>query len=510
MSGLHELPERVFRLIESGVVAEFSTVSAAGVPIDTPTYYFPSDDMETLDLATGLPNPAKAERARRNPKVGLLIEGTADEPIVVVRAHAAVRDSDIQSNAMRYLAETGYRGISHGITWEKARLAVTYWSRIIIENKPERIYWWDNQAALDSPPQVWNAAPGTVYPRSDPPPSGKMQPSAWPVRAWQVVAKDAVDSGAASHLSVLDTDGYPLPMRARSFDLVRDGFRLVMPKGTPWKLAGQGVTDLRGLPYLCRRRGAGKWRHHPFAGRAVATPASVDARHQTGAAAERGYAGESPGTAGVRGPAARSIASGHPARAAATHSHCDDPTGTHRERVADHRTLEGTRQSNDLRPQSPPAQRRAPVERPSRALCRDRGAAPHPNHGFDHAVLAHAIPRRYDRQRRTAAHSGLGIRHTGPNIVGAHVVHHRRRDHDTLERVAGGQNRPHACSSFRSPASPWHRCSAGWHNRFRRSYWRGCCREYAGPHWSPCRRPRCSISILRHGTHVPWLFGSWA
>ena len=26
MSGLHELPERIFRLIESGVVAEFSTV----------------------------------------------------------------------------------------------------------------------------------------------------------------------------------------------------------------------------------------------------------------------------------------------------------------------------------------------------------------------------------------------------------------------------------------------------------------------------------------------------
>ena len=247
MSGLHELPGRVFRMIESGVVAEFATVTAASIPIDTPTYYFPSDDMRTLDLATGLPNPAKAERARRNPKVGLLIEGAPEEPVIVVRARAAVRDGDIQSNAIRYLAETGYRGISHGITWEKARLAVTYWSRIIIENKPERVYWWDNRSALDGPPQVWTAAPDTVYPASDPAPSGKMQPSAWPVRPWQLVAKDAVESGAASHLSVLDSDGYPLPMRAHSFDLVHDGFRLVMPKGTPWKLTGKASLTFAGF-----------------------------------------------------------------------------------------------------------------------------------------------------------------------------------------------------------------------------------------------------------------------
>jgi hypothetical protein len=247
MSGLHELPERVFKLIESGVVAEFSTVSSAGVPIDTPTYYFPSDDMETLDLATGLPNPAKAERARRNPKVGLLIEGAPEEPVVVIRARAAVRDRDIQSNAIRYLAETGYRGISHGITWEKARLAVTYWSRIIIENKPERLYWWDNRSALESSPQVWNAAPGAVYPVSDPPPSGKMQPSAWPVRPWRDVAKDAVESAAGAHLSVLDSEGYPLPMRAHSFELVHEGFRLAMPQGIPWKLEGKASLTFAGF-----------------------------------------------------------------------------------------------------------------------------------------------------------------------------------------------------------------------------------------------------------------------
>jgi len=247
MSGLHELPDRIFGMIESGVVAEFSTVTAAGIPIDTPTYYFPSDDMQTLDLATGLPNPAKAERARRNPKVGLLIEGASEEPVIVVRAHAAVRDSDIQSNAMRYLAETGYRGISHGITWEKARLAVTYWSRIIIENKPERVYWWDNRSALDGPPQVWNAAANTVYPASDPPPSGKMQPSAWPVRPWRDVARDAVESGAAAHLSVLDPQGYPLPMRVYSFGLVHEGFQLVMPRGTPWKLEGKASLTFAGF-----------------------------------------------------------------------------------------------------------------------------------------------------------------------------------------------------------------------------------------------------------------------
>jgi hypothetical protein len=247
MSSLHDLPKHVFAMIESGVVAEFATVSAAGVPIDTPTYYFPADDMSTLDVATGLPNPAKAERARRNPNVGLLIEGRPEEPVIVVRARAAVRDTDLQSNAIRYLAETGYKGISHGITWEQARQAITYWSRIIIENTPERIYWWDNHAALDGPPQVWKAAAETTYRASDPAPAGKMNPSAWPVRDWRIVAADAVKSGAAGHLTVLDDDGYPVPMRARSFEVTDEGFRLDMPRGAPWKLEGRASLTFAGF-----------------------------------------------------------------------------------------------------------------------------------------------------------------------------------------------------------------------------------------------------------------------
>ncbi|UGQ12281.1 hypothetical protein LO772_01330 [Yinghuangia sp. ASG 101] len=246
MSGLHDLPKRVFELVESGVVAEFSTVSAAGIPIDTPTYYFPADDMATIDLATGLPNPAKAERARRDARTGLLIEGRPDEPVVVVRARAAVRDADIQANALRYIAETGYKGISHGITWEEARQAITYWSRIIIENTPERVYWWENQAALDGPPQVWRAPADTVYPASDPAPADKMKPSAWPVRPWQDVARDALAGGNPGHLSVLDDDGYPLPMRARSCEPVDEGFRLGMPKGVPWRFTGKASLTFAG------------------------------------------------------------------------------------------------------------------------------------------------------------------------------------------------------------------------------------------------------------------------
>jgi len=247
MSSLHDLPEHVFRMIESGVVAEFATMSKAGVPIDTPTYYFPSDDMATIDVATGIPQPMKAERVRRNSKTGLLIEGRPEEPVVVIRAHGATRDSDIQSNAIRYLAETGYEGISHGITWEKAKLALTYWSRIIMVNKPERIYWWDSHDALDGPPRVWNAAPETVWPVSDPAPKGKPSPGSWKARDWRVVASDAVSTGNAAHLSVVDADGFPMPMRAISFELAEDGFHLSMPRGAPWVFEGKASLTFAGF-----------------------------------------------------------------------------------------------------------------------------------------------------------------------------------------------------------------------------------------------------------------------
>lgn len=245
--GIMALPARIVDFIEEQVTAEFATMTSAGAAIDTPTYYFPSDDLATIDLATGLGQPLKAERARRNPKTGLMFEGAADEPVVVMRAHAAVRDSDLQANAIRYIAETGFKGISHGITWEEARKAVNYWTRVLIVNTPVRIYWWEDQAALDGPPHVWDAPADIVYPESDPAPPGSTSRSPWPPRPWREVAEDALKLGSVPHVCVPDEAGYPLPMLARRCELVEEGFRLAMPRGVPWTMSGKGNLTFAGF-----------------------------------------------------------------------------------------------------------------------------------------------------------------------------------------------------------------------------------------------------------------------
>ena len=110
---------------------------------------FPSEGLQTFDVGTGLSYPAKAERARRNPKVGLLIEGDPSEPIVAIAGHAQVRDTDLQANAERYIAETAHDP-EVDVPWEIARNAVWYWTRIIVAITPVRMLWWDNRLAMDS------------------------------------------------------------------------------------------------------------------------------------------------------------------------------------------------------------------------------------------------------------------------------------------------------------------------------------------------------------------------
>ena len=248
MAPLNDLSPAILDVIEGGPICEFATMSAAGVPIDTPVYYFPADDLSTIGVATGLAYPAKAERARRNPKVGLLFEAPSNGPVVLIHGHAAVRDADLQNNAVRYISETGFDGLSFGLPWSEARKAVWYWTRMIVEISPERISWWDSPASMDTSPSVWHSPSAQAYPQSDPSPKGKVSPAAaWPQRDWREIAADGLARGIAPHLTLIDKNGFPIPARARSSELVGDRFRLTMPAGIPWLGEGKATLTFLGI-----------------------------------------------------------------------------------------------------------------------------------------------------------------------------------------------------------------------------------------------------------------------
>lgn len=241
------LPKDVIDLIAAGNVAEFATVSAAGVPIDTPILYFPSEGLRTIDCATGLAYPAKADRARRNPKVGLLIEGRRSEPVISIAGIAAIRDADLQANMNRYLAETAW-AIPGGAPWADAQKAFWYWTRIIISVTPRRILWWDNPAAMDAPPRRWDAPADTIYPQSDPAPAGAPSSAPqWPQPPWVDQARAMLERKRPGYLSLIDEDGFPRPIRARSIEVTETGLKLDIPAGALWRKKGAASFTFEGL-----------------------------------------------------------------------------------------------------------------------------------------------------------------------------------------------------------------------------------------------------------------------
>jgi hypothetical protein len=236
LSFLNDLPADVAHLLRTQTVAEYATVSAAGTPIDTPTFAFIGPDLATLDVATGLAYPLKAERARRNPKVGLLIEGGPGRPVVSIAGLAAVRDADLQANLERYLAETILTPLidPEVVDWATTSAAVWYLARVFVSITPKHIRWWSDPGAMNAPPQEWRAPADTVFPPSDPEPVGAPSPAAaWPQPPWPEVAAAAVARGAPAHMALMDADGFPLPYPVRDVVLDAHGFRLRPPRGAP-------------------------------------------------------------------------------------------------------------------------------------------------------------------------------------------------------------------------------------------------------------------------------------
>jgi hypothetical protein len=239
------LPADVARLIASAMLCEFGTISAQGVPIDTPLFCFAGPSSRSIDVGTGLAYPAKAERARRNPKVGILLEGGPSQPVISIGALATVKDADIQANAERYIAEViaYFDSFSVGNPWSVARQAVWYWARIFMLATPKKILWWRSPAHLDEPPERWDAPADFEYPPSDPTPNTPPSAAAkWPTREWRERVQELLAINLTGHLTLID--GYPLPLRTRSSELVSDGLVLNVPKGAPWQ-------RLQGKASLC-------------------------------------------------------------------------------------------------------------------------------------------------------------------------------------------------------------------------------------------------------------------
>jgi hypothetical protein len=240
-----ELPEDVAGVLSTSLYTEFASMTPKGVPLDTPLFAFVGPQGNTIDVATGVAYPAKANRVRRNPKVGLFLEGNGvpGEPVVSIGGFGAVRDADIQANIERYLAETAARlpVTSGGMPWSTVRQAIWYWARIIIETTPARVAWWPSLEHLDDQPTVWTAPETMAFPQSDPAPSGPATtPATWHQPTdWRPRATDLLEQRLPGHLTVCNEEGFPLPFRMRSAELVSDGFSLDVPKGAPWRPTGQ-------------------------------------------------------------------------------------------------------------------------------------------------------------------------------------------------------------------------------------------------------------------------------
>ncbi len=240
-----EMAQFLARAIKTPLMCHYCTVNAKGVPIDSPVLPFIGLDGRTVDLTSGLAYPYKAERARRNPHVGLLFEGKdkgeggPPAPVILIAAMATVKDSDLQANTERFTREEIeiIPGLSAGLSWQTIRRAVHYLVRIYIHCTPVRVFWWPD-GNTDQPPVKWQAAAGLSIPPSDPAPPGVTAPAPWAPVDWRERAKDVVAKISSPHLIVVDDEGFPLPLRTKKAALASDGFDLDLPAWLPWSKQG--------------------------------------------------------------------------------------------------------------------------------------------------------------------------------------------------------------------------------------------------------------------------------
>lgn len=245
-------PSELRPVFERALTCEYASLTRAGGPVTIPTTPY-IGAAGTLDVSTGLSYPAKAERARRNPKVALLFAdaigtGTDDAPVVLVQGHAAVRDADLQGNTDRYVQRSIAKlpAAVEGQPKAVLRRMVFCYARIWIEITPVRIHWWPDRT-LSGEGQVWQAPSGVALPGSDPAPSGRQAP-AWlqPPARWQEIAARALQTLPLADLTVVGEDGYPVCVPVRAGALEGDEVPLQIGAGAPPLTPGPACLTVHG------------------------------------------------------------------------------------------------------------------------------------------------------------------------------------------------------------------------------------------------------------------------
>ncbi|MFI7027327.1 hypothetical protein ACIBK1_01305 [Microbispora rosea] len=239
-AGRTNWPAEILPVLEHTLTCEYASLTRTGAPITWPVAPYVAEDGRTVDVSTGLTYPSKAERARRDPRVALLFSDPTGSPVsgpptVLVQGLATVRDADLQANTDLYLRRTlaKYPQSLARQPWFLVRRQVWYWARIWIEVTPLRVLWWPD-GRLDAPPLRWEAAPEVTAPPSDPVPAGAGAPK-WlePPADWRPRADHAAGLGDPV-LTVVDEDGWPLPLRSSGATRVDDGFLVrIGPPGVP-------------------------------------------------------------------------------------------------------------------------------------------------------------------------------------------------------------------------------------------------------------------------------------
>jgi hypothetical protein len=248
---LQEWPAELTEVFERAITCEYASLTRAQAPVTVPSTPYVGDD--TLDVSTGLAYAAKAERARRNPKVALLFAdpigaGRSDAPIVLVQGHAAVRDSELQKNTDRYarLVTRKLPAATKGQPKVMLRRMKFYYARIWIEITPQRVLWWPDRE-LAVAPREWRSDRTAALPESDPPPDGR-QPAAWiaPPAEWHEVAARALRELPLADLTFVDADGYPVCIPVAPGRLEGDEIALALGAGAPQPRSGPACLTVHG------------------------------------------------------------------------------------------------------------------------------------------------------------------------------------------------------------------------------------------------------------------------